>query len=160
MGKRAEVEEAERLLLIKECLAKRMRIREAARRAGVHPSTIEKWISHYEAEEEAGRQDRNKAQKSYDEETKRKAVADYLSGGGSLLSIARRYSIRSENLLLRWIRAYNSHGESTRKEGGKAMARKTYTHIYAGKRHRFRMSGRSRSRLISASSIASLPEAV
>ena len=46
MGKRAEVEEAERLLLIKECLAKRMRIREAARRAGVHPSTIEKWISH------------------------------------------------------------------------------------------------------------------
>ncbi len=40
MGKRAEVEEAERLLLIKECLAKRMRIREAARRAGVHPSTI------------------------------------------------------------------------------------------------------------------------
>ena len=119
MGKRAEVEEAERLLLIKECLAKRMRIREAARRAGVHPSTIEKWISHYEAEEEAGLQDRNKAQKSYDEETKRKAVADYLSGGGSLLSIARRYSIRSENLLLRWIRAYNSHGESTRKEGGK-----------------------------------------
>ena len=72
MGKRAEVEEAERLLLIKECLAKRMRIREAARRAGVHPSTIEKWISHYEAEEEAGLQDRNKAQKSYDEETKRK----------------------------------------------------------------------------------------
>lgn len=127
MGKRAEVEEAERLLLIKECLAKRMRIREAARRAGVHPSTIEKWISHYEAEEEAGLQDRNKAQKSYDEETKRKAVADYLSGGGSLLSIARRYSIRSKNLLLRWIRAYNSHGESTRKEGGKAMARKTYT---------------------------------
>lgn len=127
MGKRAEVEEAERLLLIKECLAKRMRIREAARRAGVHPSTIEKWISHYKAEEEAGLQDRNKAQKSYDEETKRKAVADYLSGGGSLLSIARRYSIRSENLLLRWIRAYNSHGENTRKEEGKAMARKTYT---------------------------------
>ena len=39
MGKRAEIKEAERLELIKECLAKRMRIREAARRAGVSHST-------------------------------------------------------------------------------------------------------------------------
>ncbi|MCI9678222.1 MAG: transposase [Oscillospiraceae bacterium] len=39
--------EAERLQRVKECLAKRRRIREAARRAGVHPSTIEIWISNY-----------------------------------------------------------------------------------------------------------------
>ena len=127
MGKRAEIKEAERLELIKECLAKRMRIREAARRAGVSHSTMQTWIRHYKAEGEAGLQDRNKAQRRYSEETKQKAVADYLAGTGSLQSIAGQYNIRSENLLLRWIRAYNSHGENTQKQGGAAMARKIYT---------------------------------
>lgn len=127
MGKRAEIDEAERLLLVKECLAKRMRKSEAARRAGVSRSTIQKWINLYMTEGEGGLQDRNKDQRSYSEEIKQKAVADYLSGVGSLLSIASQYNIRSENLLLRWIRAYNCHGEITRKQGGKDMARKRYT---------------------------------
>ena len=138
MGKRAEIEDAERLQLVKECLAKRMRKSEAARRAGVSRSTIQKWISLYITEGEGGLQDRNKNQRSYSEEIRQKAVADYLSGTGSLLSIASRYHIRSKNLLLRWIRAYNCHGEITRKQGGKDMARKRYTleeRIQAVKEH-------------------------
>lgn len=138
MGKRAEIDERDRLTLIKECLAKRMRIREAARRAGVHSSTMQKWISHYKAEGETGLQDGNKDQRSYSEEIKQKAVKDYVSGGGSLLSVASRYNIRSESLLLRWVKAYNCHGEITQKYGGKAMARKRYTledRIQAVKEH-------------------------
>jgi len=127
MGKRAEIDEAGRLLLIKECVAKRMRIREAARRAGVSPSTIQKWISRYKAEGEAGLQDGNRDQRSYSEEIRRKAVEDYLSGAGSMLSVVSRYGIRSENLLGRWIKAYNCHGEITQKHRGRAMARNGYT---------------------------------
>jgi len=104
-----------------------MRIREAARRSGVSPSTIQKWISHYKAEGETGLQDGTKNQRSYSEEIKQKAVKDYVSGAGSLLTVASRYNIRSESLLLRWVKAYNCHGEITQKYGGKAMARKGYT---------------------------------
>lgn len=83
-----------------------MRTREAARCAGVSPTTIQKWISHCKTEGENGLQDRNKDQRSYSEEIKEKAVVDYLSEAGSLLTIASRYNIRPENLLHRWIRAY------------------------------------------------------
>ena len=50
MGKRIEMDLAEKEKLIQECLAGRMRMREAARRAGVGHSTMHAWISRYRAE--------------------------------------------------------------------------------------------------------------
>ena len=127
MSKPTEIDIEYKIWLIEECLAKRMRGREAARRAGVSPSTMQTWISHYKEEGEDGLRDGNKNQRSYSEEIKQKAVKDYVSGRGSLLSVASRYHIRSGNLLLRWVKAYNCHGEITRKEGEEEMARKGYT---------------------------------
>lgn len=127
MGKRAEIDETVRLMLIEECLMKRMRVSDAANRAGVRPGTIRKWISHYEAEGEIVLRDGNKNQRTYSDEVRRKAVEDYISGAGSLVSIASRYHIRSETLLHRWVKAYYCHGEITQRQGGATMAKKKYT---------------------------------
>ena len=50
MGKRIEMDLQEKEYLIRECLSGRMRMREAARRAGVGHSTMHNWISRYRAE--------------------------------------------------------------------------------------------------------------
>ena len=51
MGKRIEMDLAEKEYLIQECLAGRIRMWEAARRAGVGHSTMHTWISRYRAED-------------------------------------------------------------------------------------------------------------
>ena len=50
MGKRIEMDLGEKEKLIQECLSGRMRMREAARRAGVGHSTMHTWISRHRAE--------------------------------------------------------------------------------------------------------------
>ena len=49
MSKRTEIDPKFRIWLIEECLAGRMRGREAARRAGVSSTAMRKWISLYKA---------------------------------------------------------------------------------------------------------------
>ena len=50
MGKRKELRLEEKVSLVEECLAGRLRMREAARRAGVGHTTMESWISRYRSE--------------------------------------------------------------------------------------------------------------
>ena len=50
MGKRKELGIAEKVSLVEEYLSGRLRMREAARRAGVGHSTMESWVSRYRAE--------------------------------------------------------------------------------------------------------------
>lgn len=50
MGKRKEVAFEEKVSLVEEYLAGRLRMREAARRAGVGHTTMESWISRYRSE--------------------------------------------------------------------------------------------------------------
>ena len=81
MGRRKELDLVEKISLVEEYLAGRLRMREAARRAGVGHSTMESWISRYRSEgisalEENG----NRFKRRYSEEVKRKAVEEYLSG--------------------------------------------------------------------------------
>ena len=75
MGKRKELGLDEKVSLVEECLTGRLRMREAARRAGVGHSTMESWISRYRSEgisalEENG----NQSKRRYDEDFKRKVV--------------------------------------------------------------------------------------
>ena len=75
MGKRKELSLDEKVSLVEECLTGRLRMREAARRAGVGDSTMESWISRYRSEgisalEENG----NQSKRRYDEDFKRKVV--------------------------------------------------------------------------------------
>lgn len=126
MGKRKELNSAEKVWLVEEYLSGRMRMREAARRAGVGHSTMENWISRYRSERvSALQQNGNRAKRRYSEDVKRKAVEEYLSGQGSSMSIAEKYQLRSGNLVLDWVKAYHE-GNSREVTGGSVM-RKNHT---------------------------------
>lgn len=105
--------------LVEACLDKRMRVSDAAGRAGVHRSNVYKWISQYRAEGPAAFQGERKV---YSEEVKQKAVEEYLAGQGSLLSISEKYKIRSPSVVLDWVRVYNRHNKAHRREGESNMA--------------------------------------
>ena len=61
--------------------------------------------------------------KSYPAELKYQAVGDYLSGGGALREICRKYGIRSTRQLRNWIKLYNSHKELKCYTGGSRMTK-------------------------------------
>ena len=109
----------EKRKLVEACLAKRMRVSDAAARAGVHRNNVYKWISQYRAEGPAAFQGERKV---YSEEVKRKAVEEYLAGQGSLLSISEKYKIRSPSVILDWIRVHNRHNKAHKSEGESSMA--------------------------------------
>lgn len=126
MGKRKELGIAEKVSLVEEYLSGRMRMREAARRAGVGHSTMESWVSRYRAEGlSALAENGNRAKRQYSEEVKRKAVEEYLSGQGSSMAIAEKYQLRSGNLVLDWVKAY--HERNSRQETGGSVMRKDHT---------------------------------
>ena len=126
MGKRKELGIAEKVSLVEEYLSGRMRMREAARRAGVGHSTMESWVSRYRAEGlSALAENGNRAKRQYSEEVKRKAVEEYLSGQGSSMAIAEKYQLRSGNLVLDWVKAY--HERNSRQEMGGSVMRKDHT---------------------------------
>ena len=126
MGKRKEVAFEEKVSLVEEYLAGRLRMREAARRAGVGHTTMESWISRYRSEgisalEENG----NRSKRKYSEDFKRQVAEEYLSGQGSSMAIAEKYHLRSGNLVLDWVKAY--HERNSKKETGGSVMRKEHT---------------------------------
>lgn len=126
MGRRIKLTAEEKKVLILECLAGRLRMREAARRAGVGHSTMHFWISRYRSEGRAAlAEDGNQSKRSYSAEVRQKAVEEYLSGQGSSMAIAEKYQLRSGNLVLDWVKAY--HERNSRQETGGSVMRKDHT---------------------------------
>ena len=72
MSKRKEIDPEFRVWLLEECLAGRMRGREAARRAGVFSSAMRKWISLYKMDGPAAFASSN-VKRAYSEEIKKKS---------------------------------------------------------------------------------------
>lgn len=124
MEKRIVMPAEQKETLILECLAGRLRIREAARRAGVGHSTMYFWISRYRSEgRTALKEDGKQSKRSYSPEVRRTAVEEYLSGQGSGMAIAAKYHLRSGNLVLEWVKEYHRHREQPNETGGMDMAR-------------------------------------
>ena len=98
MSKRKEINPEFRIWLIEECLAGRMRGREAARRAGVSSTAMRKWISLYKMDGPAAFASSN-AKRTYSEEIKKKVVKDYLNGKGSFQMLCEKYHLRSPELV-------------------------------------------------------------
>lgn len=121
-----DLEEKEKL--IQECLGGRMRMREAARRAGVGHSTMHTWISRYRAEGvSALSENGNTQRRTYSGEIRQKAVEEYLSGQGSAMAIAEKYKLRSGNLVLDWAKEYHCHRNSVEAAGGVSMTKRKHT---------------------------------
>ena len=83
--------------------------RAIAKRLDVAPSTVRLWIAKYES---MGQDSFSRnGNKHYSKEFKEQAVADYLSGKGSLLEICKKHKIKSTCQLRNWIKKYNGHEE-------------------------------------------------
>lgn len=117
MSKRKEIDPEFRIWLIEECLAERMRGREAARRAGVSSTAMRKWISLYKMDGPAAFASSN-AKRTYSEEIKKKVVKDYLNEKGRFQTLCEKYHLRSPELVNRWVKSYNGHKDSKKNSGG------------------------------------------
>ena len=122
MSKRKEIDPEFRIWLIEECLAGRMRGQEAARRAGVSSTAMQKWISLYKMDGPAAFASSN-AKRTYSEEIKKKVVKDYLNGKGSFPTLCEKYHLRSPELVNRWVKSYNGHKDSKKNSGGFSLSR-------------------------------------
>lgn len=130
MRKRKELASEEKVSLVEEYLAGRLRMREAAREAArearLGHSTMENWISRYRSEGASGlRENGNQAKCQYSWGVKRRVVGEYLSGQSSSMSIAEKYQLCSENRVLDWVKAY--HDRTSRQETGGSVMRKDHT---------------------------------
>ena len=98
-----------------------------ADRFGVEQTRIKVWVRQYKANGPLAfkEQQHNTV---YNPELKLNAVLDYLSGKGSIQTIAAKYGLRSPQTLENWIKVYNSGKDFEHKmSGGSHMnkARKT-----------------------------------
>ena len=96
--------------------------------AGVGHFTMHTWISRYRAEGLSALSENGNAQKrTYSEEIRRKAAEEYLSGQGSSMVIAKKYKLRSGNLVLDWTKEYHRRRENPKEAGGVSVARQKHT---------------------------------
>ena len=119
MGQKEKLTPEEKVALVRRCLNGEFGGREAGRMVGVAEASVRRWIARYESEGVSGFLSQ-KNERVYSTELKRSAVLDYLSGAGSLLDICKKYKIKNDKSLQRWIKVYNAHGDlnSVKHSGG------------------------------------------
>ena len=98
----------EKIYFVERYLSGTISQHEISRITGMVISSIQQWICRYKAEGSAAFFPTNK-QQNYSPELKEKVAKEYLSGGGSLLTLCEKYKICSPTQIRRWIKQYNRH---------------------------------------------------
>jgi len=111
----------ERVVIVEQYLNGEISRNQAAQKAHVDHSTIQRWCALYENEGPTGLLV-TKKNKHYSKELKLTAVQDYLTGGGSLTQIAQKYGLRNKKQLQDWIKRYNTHGDFKSESGGSKVS--------------------------------------
>ena len=125
MPRKSKIEPSLKLELVQAVIAGRLSQRAAARRAEVHTRTLSEWVRIYRTEGAQGLLPTTK-NRVYDPVLKKRAVEDYLSGGGSLSAICEKYEIHSHCQLLNWIKVYTTYGDFSKRNfsgGGRSMGK-------------------------------------
>ena len=117
MSRKGKVTVEERIEAAKACAEGRISQAEAARRLGLHKSTVEEWVRRYEAKGVLAFKE-EEHNTVYAEELKTEAVREYQDGKGSLKEISAKYGLRSTSLLIDWIKVYNSGRDFGHKMSG------------------------------------------
>lgn len=99
---------AEKEKIIIEHLNNTYGFRELCRIYGMSQNALKGWIRLYNAFEFEGLRTSSQASR-YSSELKQAAVNDYLNGKYTAPEILKKYKIRSETQLRRWIKKYNGH---------------------------------------------------
>ena len=114
---RKKIEAEERIAIAKKYLRGGTSHKKIAEQYGIGETTVKDIVAAYEAEGEEGfARTKNK---KYSKEIKLKAITEYQSGEGSLLTICKKYKITNQSILRRWIQWYNGHREMKRNNTAK-----------------------------------------
>ena len=124
MSRKGKIKPEIKLQKVLECLEGKISKSEAAKQLGVDFDSVRRWISIYQTEGSYGLLEQ-KQNRVYREETKLKAVTDYLSGVGSLREICEKYKIRSNTQLRSWIKVYNNGKDFKHKMSGGSRMKNT-----------------------------------
>lgn len=117
MPQKTKATPEEKVLLVKRYLQGGLSILQASKVAKVSDCCFLDWVKKYEAEG-VNAFLTGEGNRVYSEDLKHQAVADYLSGKGSLRDICKNYKIRSTRQLRDWIKVYNSGKEFRHKMSG------------------------------------------
>ena len=123
MSRKEKLKPETKLELVERYLNGEISQAEAANEAGVDSHSFRDWLRLYDAEGPSGLLPKTK-NTIYSKETKLSAVNSYLSGEGSLNDICKKFKIRSEYQLRKWIKRYNSHEDLRSGSGGGSYMRK------------------------------------
>lgn len=102
----------ERVRAATEYLLGRRSAKEIGKDLNVDPRTLRDWARLLSESGEAIFIEKKRNQR-YSAALKRQAVEEYISGGGSILSICIKYGIHSKCTLNNWIKQYNSNMKLT-----------------------------------------------
>ncbi len=80
---------------------------------GIEASIIRRWWHSYDAHGEAGLDQHNSNLFNYSAAFKEMVVKEYLAGGKSQQSLAKKHGILSPGTICSWTKAYNNHEELT-----------------------------------------------
>ena len=123
MCRKGKLKPETKLDLVERYLKGEISQTQATNEAMVDSHAFRDWLRLYDADGPSGLLPKTK-NSIYSKETKFSAVNSYLSGEGSLKDICRKYKIRSECQLRKWIMRYNSHEDFKSGSGGGSYMRK------------------------------------
>ncbi len=127
MSRNSKIDPALKVELVEKYLRNEISITEGCALAGLSKKTtapFRKWIVIYKNEGPSGLLTQKK-NRHYSKELKLAAVNALLNGEGTELDIVSRFGLRSDSLLLDWLKVYNTHGEiKSRGSGGGSYMRK------------------------------------
>ena len=123
MGRKGKHSQEEIMQYVKEILDGEISVNAQSVKTGIGYTTLRRWITNYQSLGASAFCQTGFARRSAAE--KRSAVIDYLSGEGSLTDICKKYKIKSDSVLRKWIAKYNGHEElkSTNSSGGQIMTK-------------------------------------
>ena len=127
MSRKSKIDPVLKVELVEKYLRDEIGIYEAARLAGISGKTtspVRRWINIYQNEGPSGLLEQ-KNNRCYSAKVKLDAITAYLNGEGTGMEIAKRFGLRSDSQLLKWVEVYNTHGEiKCRGSGGGSYMRK------------------------------------
>jgi transposase-like protein len=120
MPQRGRISAEAKVQAIEEYQSGKFSLKACSGKYGVTDSSLLAWIRLYNTRGISGLTPATQSRK-YSIETKRRAVEDYQSGGGSLRDICYKYDISDKKMLRRWITRYNNHGDFKQPNNGGAI---------------------------------------
>ena len=107
----------EKVFLVREYLAGKLSSSEFERKYKTKNQVLYDWVRLYKTRGVEGLIPASKFRK-YSPELKMCAVNDYLDGKGSLRDICTKYDISDDEMLRRWVKWYNEHGDFKQPNSG------------------------------------------